>query len=196
MSARARRPTDDERTERFDPNRLARPGARIGAPPQRTDPPAAAPLTPIFHSLEQDPTEVTPIPRAAADQVTLREMEPAPSGLAAPAEPRPPVVPAAPAERRRELQRSEPIRVISMKDQAEAQKPRRDDPRAQLQVQLRSLAEVRRRSDTPVRLGNLAPPRDPRQAAARRLRDNMIWAGVAIALACAIALAIWLVARR
>jgi hypothetical protein len=195
MSARARRPTDDERTERFDPNRLARPGARIGAPPQRTDPPAA-PLTPLFESLQQDATEVTPIPRAAADQVTLREMEPAPSGAAAPAVPRPPVLPAAPAERRRELQRSEPIRVISMKDQAEAQKPRRDDPRAQLQVQLRSLAEVRGRSDTPVRLGNLAPPRDPRQARARRMRDNVIWAGVAIALACVIALAIWLVARR
>lgn len=195
MSERARRPTDDERTERFDPDRLARPGARIGAPQQRTDSPAAAPLTPLFAALEQDPTDVTPIPRAAADQVTLTNMDFTPPESAAPAVPRPPVLPAASAERRRALQHSEPIRVISMKDHAEAQQ-RRDDPRAPLQVQLRSMAEVRGRKNTPVPLGNLAPPRDPRQARARRVRANVIWAGVAIALACAIALAIWLVARR
>jgi hypothetical protein len=89
---------------------------------------------------------------------------------------------------------SEPIRVFSMKDQTAPQR-RPDAQRAPLHVQLRSLAEVSRRHDTPpVGLGRLAPPRDPRQARARRLRDNLGWACVALGLAGAISLAIWLAA--
>jgi hypothetical protein len=90
-------------------------------------------------------------------------------------------------------ERSEPIRVFSMKDQT-APRRRPDEQRAPLHVQLRSLAEVARRNDTPVGLGRLAPPRDPRQARARRLRGNLGWACVALGLAGAISLAIWLAA--
>jgi hypothetical protein len=119
----------------------------------------------------EDATEVTPVPG-------------------------PPAEPAAPTELRQRLERSEPIRVISMKDHTEAARPRSDDARVPLHVQLRSMAEVAGHNDTPVKLGNLAPPRDPRQARARRVRDNVVWACVAVVLACAISLAIWLVAGR
>jgi hypothetical protein len=102
---------------------------------------------------------------------------------------------ATPTEITARTERSEPIRVISMKDATGPRKPRTDERRA-VQVQLRSIAEVRRRHDTPVGLGHLAPPRDPRQARKRRLVDNAIWGCVAIMLACGIMLAIWLVAGR
>ena len=45
-------------------------------------------------------------------------------------------------------------------------------------------------------LGRLAPPRDPQQARKRRQRDNVVWACVAVLLACAISLGIWLLAGR
>lgn len=95
-------------------------------------------------------------------------------------------------------ERSEPIRVISMKAQTEARQRQSDPPQAPLHVQLRSLAEVsRRRVDTPpAGLGHLAPPRDPREVRARRLRADLRWGCVALALAAVITLAIWLVAGR
>jgi hypothetical protein len=182
MSARARRPTDDERTERFDPDRLDRPGARPGAPAPAAAPLPASPVggrVGVFESFEQDVTEVTPLP--GSPEVAYATAIPADPGV--------------PAERRR-LERSEPIRVISMKDHTEAAKPRSDDPRVQLQVHLRSMAEVAGRNDTPVKLGHLAPPRDPRQVRARHVRANVVWACVAVVLAGAISLAIWLVAGR
>jgi hypothetical protein len=101
-----------------------------------------------------------------------------------------PVEPGAPTELA-PPERSEPIRVFSMKDRTAPQR-RPDAQRPPLHVQLRSLAEVARRNDTPV--GRLAPPRDPRQARARRLRGNLGWACVALGLAAAISLAIWLAA--
>jgi hypothetical protein len=90
-------------------------------------------------------------------------------------------------------ERSEPIVAISMKDQLAA--PRAAEPRVPRHVQLRSLAEVSGRNDAS-RLGRLAPPRDPRSAPARRWREPLGWAAVALVLAGAIALAIWLVAGR
>lgn len=192
MSVRVRRPTDDVATEIYDPERQR-------AVLQKPAP--AAPLTPLFTSfeqdLEQDPTEVTPIPmRGPIELATPTEIESAPSAAAAPADPRPPAEPAAAVERRRGLERSEPIRMISMKDQTEAGKRQYDDARVPLHVQLRSMAEVAGHNDTPVELGRLAPPRDPKAARARHVRANVIWACVAVVLACAISLAIWLVAGR
>jgi hypothetical protein len=90
--------------------------------------------------------------------------------------------------------RSEPIVAISMKDHFAA--PRVAQARVPRPVQLRSLAEVSGRSDTPVNLGRLAPPLDPQQVRAPRRHDKLVWSGVALVLACAIALAIWLVAGR
>jgi len=94
----------------------------------------------------------------------------------------------------RGAERSEPIRVISMKDNAEAPRPRED--RVPLHVQLRSLAEVAGQRNKPEQLGRLAPPRDPRQAHARQVRGNILLIVGGIGLAAAIALVIWLVAGR
>jgi len=171
MTARIRRPTDEVATEIYDP---ARPQAGLHPPV-----PAAGVVAAPFESFEQDVTEVTPIPsRAAIELATPTHIDPAPSPAVA------------------VVERSEPIRVISMKEHAEAARRRSDDARVPLHVQLRSLAEVAGRNDTPVRLGHLAPPRDPRAARARHVRANVIWACVAITLACTISLAIWLVASR
>jgi len=169
MSARARRPTDEVATKVFDEDGRQR--TRFGAPA-------------AVESFELDATEVTPMPgHAQVEQATPTHVDPA----------RPePGVPVAHG-----ALRSEPIRVISMKDHAEAPKPRNDEQRVPLHVQLRSIAEVAGIHDTPAGgLGHLAPPRDPRQARARRRRDNALWGCVAIALACAIMLAVWLVAGR
>jgi hypothetical protein len=101
---------------------------------------------------------------------------------------------ATPTEITARAERSEPMRVISMKGASAPRKPRTDERRA-VQVQLRSIAEARRH-DTPVGLGHLAPPRDPKKARQRRRIDNLIWGCVAIMLACAIMLAVWFVAGR
>src|SRR5437762_8796528 len=70
-------------------------------------------------------------------------------------------------------ERSEPIRVISMKASADASEERR--PVKQHQPRLRRLSEVtpeRQRVATPPGgLGYLAPPRDPRAVRPRRWRE-------------------------
>jgi len=96
--------------------------------------------------------------------------------------------PPAPAPRRH----SEPLRVVSMKDVGEpAVKAAREVPRAQI----RSIAEVTGRTARPPGMGRLAPPRDPKEVRARRVRDNVIWASLAVILACGVTLAIWFLAR-
>ncbi len=90
-------------------------------------------------------------------------------------------------------QRSEPIRAISMKEAVGEQ--RAQVQRRELAVQLRSMSDVRR-PDTPADLGRLAPPRDPREVRARRVRDLVIWACVAIIFACGVTLVVWFAARR
>ena len=90
----------------------------------------------------------------------------------------------------------EPLRVFSMKDQAEGNMPRATaEPRVPLHVQLRAIAEVAGVHEA-AGLGRLAPPHDPRQARKRRRLANLAWAGVAVALAAGISIAIWLIAGR
>lgn len=185
MSARARRPTDRVGSEVVDvrgeyaPRRAASCREPVATPPG-----SGAGSTSAVDSFEQDPTEETRPSRFAVEQATPTEIDRSPG--------EPGAVP-----RRRGAERSEPIRMISMKDHAGAPRRRSEEMHAPLHVQLRSMAEVsRRRHDTPVGLGNLAPPRDPRQASARRLRADVGWACVAIALAGAISSAIWLIAGR
>lgn len=187
MTDRARRETQ-EGTGVSD---ARRPSAVLRAQlPAAASLPGAATSASAAESWEQDPTDETPRPgQVAVEQATPTHIE-----ASLDARPPPSVEQATPTELTARPERSEPIRVISMKDQADA-RPRSDE-RTALQVQLRSIAEVTRRHDTPVDLGRLAPPHDPRQARTRRLLDNALWACVAIVLACAIMLGIWLLAGR
>lgn len=145
-----------------------RPRAGLGTPP------AGAEVAPSIRGGEswEVATEVAPLP-------------------AVPVTP-----PGVPTEITGRAEPSEPIRMISMKDRTAAAPPRSDEPRAPLHVQLRSLAQVSSMRPPPGGLGRLAPPLDPDQARRRRHRANAAWACLAIALACGISLAIWLVAGR
>jgi hypothetical protein len=106
-------------------------------------------------------------------------------------DPRRPVEHGAPTEPTPRRQ-SEPLRVVSMKDTGEtAVKAAREVPKAQI----RSIAEVTGRTARPSGMGRLAPPRDPKEVRARRVRDNVIWACLAVILACGVTLAIWFLAR-
>jgi hypothetical protein len=90
--------------------------------------------------------------------------------------------------------RSEPIRVISMKAATEEPvKAARPMPK----VQIRSMADVSNRKATapPIAMGYLAPPRDPKESRSRRRVDNVMWACFAVILACGVTLAIWFLAR-
>jgi len=88
---------------------------------------------------------------------------------------------------------SEPMRVISMKTPADLDAEEKAQ-RVLPVVKLRALSDVHQ---TPPRgMGNLAPPRDPREARSRRVRDNIIWGSVAVILASFVTLAIWFLARR
>lgn len=88
----------------------------------------------------------------------------------------------------------EPLRVISMKTPMELEAEQAEKAARQLPVvKMRAMSEVRK---TPPRgLGNLAPPRDPREARSRRVQDVVIWGSVAVILASIVTLAIWFLAR-
>jgi hypothetical protein len=160
-------------------------------------------------SFENDATEVSPrVGSSAVELPTPTEIDPMDgfgpgsttgSGTAAasadsvPAGPEPS---GTPTELTARPERSEPIVAISMKARTEQQKARADEQRVPLHVQLRALAEVSGQHAAQIDLGNLAPPRDPREVRARRVRSNVARACVAVVLAAAIALAIWLVAGR
>jgi hypothetical protein len=99
--------------------------------------------------------------------------------------------------------RSEPLRVISMKTPADlvaARNEGRPAPEARQarehRPQLRSLGDVMQRNSAPVHgTGNLAPPRDPKEVRGRKLRDLVIWGSVVVMLGCAVMLAVWFIAR-
>jgi len=64
------------------------------------------------------------------------------------------------------------------------------------QVKLRAISEVTPLEHAqPANLGRIAPPRDPRKVRARRFRDYIVWASLAVMLASAVALGIWFLAR-
>ncbi len=89
--------------------------------------------------------------------------------------------------------RSEPMRVISMKTPADLDNEEKAQ-RVLPVVKLRAISEIHQ---APTRgMGNLAPPRDPREVRSRRLRDNVIWGALAVILASVVTLAIWFLARR
>lgn len=92
----------------------------------------------------------------------------------------------------REPAASQPLRAVSRKAlDAIDDTGRRARPLPQ--VQLRSAADPPR---IPARsMGRLAPPRDPREARGRRLRDTLIGALAAVLVAGIVGLSIWLIAR-
>lgn len=172
MSARASGPPDDEpATQVRDPRRAPQPHPRIG-------------VRAVEHAT---PTQIDDAPLYQGTPTAIDADPSRPVPVAIGADPSHPAL--------RATERSEPIQVFSMKDQMTG--PARPGvERRPLHVQLRSLAEVAGRHDTPVNLGRLAPPRDPRQARARRIRANVLWACVAIVLACGISLVVWFAAGR
>lgn len=97
-----------------------------------------------------------------------------------------------------EIERSEPIRVFSMKAQAPDDPSEARRPAPQHQARLRRLSEVspqRRSAATPPGgLGYFAPPRDPRSARTRRWREHLMWGSVAVILAGVVTLGVWLLA--
>jgi hypothetical protein len=96
------------------------------------------------------------------------------------------------------------IRVISMKPPGDAggvpgggaADPALAAPVPAIQrPQLRAISEVSSPGGAPAHLGYLAPPRDPLEVRARRVRDLVIWGAVSVIVASAVALVIWFVAR-
>jgi hypothetical protein len=190
MTVRSRRSTQ-EGTGVYDPERKR---ALFGTPPAGGS--ASTPAT-RADGWELDATEVAPGPTPAVEQATPTRIDtPVPSSASPSVPPAAsPADQATPTAVTARLERSEPIRVISMKEPS-AGRPRVEEPRVPLHVQLRTMAEVAGRRIPPSGLGRLAPPRDPRQARKRRQLDNVVWACVAVGLAGGIALVIWLIAGR
>jgi hypothetical protein len=123
---------------------------------------------------------------------TARGTPPAPRARTPTARRREALEQATPTEIQPRFDRSEPIRVISMKTPADL------EPKAQAKlpvVKLRALSDVTQ-SQPGLALGRLAPPRDPKEVRARRLRDYVIWGSVVVMLTCIVMLAIWFLARR
>ncbi len=91
-----------------------------------------------------------------------------------------------------------PIKAISLKTPGgPAPEPaQRQGTPDMPKVKLRAISEVTSaRHATPQNLGYLAPPRDPAEVRARRVRDYVIWGCVSVILASAIALAVWFIGR-
>ncbi len=196
MTVRSKRSTQ-EGTGEWSPERRR---AGLGTPPHG----AGAAMTASSAATQGEPwelvTEVTPRP-VPADLTEGFAPRPAGEAGRVPTPHLASLDQAAPTELTARPERSEPLRVISMKDRVEGGVPRAAaEPRVPLHVQLRTMAEVAGVHDPagPGRadLGHLAPPHDPRQARMRRRRADLAWACVAVALAGGITLAIWLIAGR
>lgn len=194
MSARRKTPTDDnKRTAIFESGKHRRPGA---APdfPEHVEPTVVD--GPLAQSLLDPPapagggTTIVDPPSAAAPTVF---------GKPAPKQ--------APLQAISKKDHAAPIQVISKKDATSApiQAISMKSPSGPLATQanqgtpvlarpkLRAMSEI-----TPVNqqnLGNVAPPYNPEEARARRVREYVIGGCVAVILASAIALVVWFVAR-
>jgi hypothetical protein len=182
--------------------RATQEGTGVGNPEQRrtllgTPPRGAAMTAPGAAPGEswELATEVSsrPVPVEQATPTRIDGSVPVPPGTLAP--PADAAEQATPTELTARPERSEPLRVISMKDQAEGGTRVPAEPRVPLHVQLRAMAEVAGVHEA-AGLGRLAPPHDPRQARWRRRRANLAWTCLAVALAGGISFTIWLIAGR
>jgi len=164
MSARSRPPTDEPKTKVFDPKH-----PRSKQPTQRGHDGAA--------QLAPPKRPETPAERAAREKEAHRRRA---IELATPTEISP-------------RERSEPLRVISMKTPAERATEKQALGAKQHYVQLRALSEV---TPTSTPLGNLAPPHNPKEARGRRVRDGLIWGSAVVIVGCVVMLGIWFLAGR
>lgn len=89
-------------------------------------------------------------------------------------------------------ERSEPIRVISMKSPAETQKKQVKHHKAEI----RALSDVTGKQQTPPRgMGYLAPPANQKERNVRKLRDGLMWGSVLVIISCVVMLGVWFLAR-
>ena len=90
-------------------------------------------------------------------------------------------------------ERSEPIRVISMKAPDEGKKVAAKTHRPEI----RALSDVVGRNATPPRgMGNLAPPVNHKERNVRKLRDWLIWGSVLVIISCVVMMGVWFLAGR
>ncbi len=96
-------------------------------------------------------------------------------------------------------ERSEPIRVISMKareDTADGE-PKQKREAKQHRPAIRALSDVIGKNATPPRgMGNLAPPMNQKEHNVRKLRDWLIWGSVLVMISCVVMLGVWFLAGR
>ncbi len=94
---------------------------------------------------------------------------------------------------------SEPMRAISMKTPADVGQPAKQPKHVRPeipQVKLRSIADSAQSTTPPRGMGNLALPRDFREARKQRIWSNTFWASIAVIIAALVALVIWLILGR
>jgi hypothetical protein len=94
-------------------------------------------------------------------------------------------------------ERSEPIRVISMKSPADLAADKKKPEAKQHNVAFRAMSDVAGQRSTPPRgMGNLAPPVNQKERNVRKLRDWLIWGSVLVIISCVVMLAVWFLAGR
>jgi hypothetical protein len=94
-------------------------------------------------------------------------------------------------------ERSEPIRVISMKTPAEVAAENKKVTAKQHRPAIRALSDVIGGNATPPHgMGNLAPPVNYKERNVRKLRDWVIWGSVLVIISCVVMMSVWFLARR
>lgn len=153
-------------------------------PPTRLDDPPTRPSDAATTGIYEPGRKKSETRRGYERSTAASPGAPAAGGDAAPAA-RGDAAPAAPPGP------SQPLRAVSHKTPGfESDKFARPLP----EVKLRSMGEVR--NQTPARgMGNLAPPRDPKQARTRRVQDYVIWGSAAVIVASIVMLLVWFLAR-
>ena len=172
------RDDEDEETSIFDSTKRAKKDTQRGHEASQQNPRRALQPAKRESAQEREFRE-----RAEKEAFRKRAIEvTTPTAIDAPV----PIVPA--------RERSEPIRVISMKTPEVAEDARRELEAKAHKVKLRAISDLSSGRLTPPR-GHLAPPRDHKQARQRRLRDFVIWGCAVIVIGSLVMIAVWLLAR-
>lgn len=92
-------------------------------------------------------------------------------------------------------ERSEPMRVISMKTPAELAAEKKKPLARQHKAEIRSLSDLAGKSAPPRGMGHLAPPVNQKERNVRKLRDWLLWGSVLVIISCVVMLGVWFLAR-